>query len=138
MTLREGFVTDEFVELTGRDERIRRRRIGSGSLKTELADRVIAAGVRPLPSSTGSRRSPLIAFRPMSGGGTAAAPQVLVVGAGPTGLLLAAELERRDVPCLLIDELDRRGAGTGRRWSTRARWRSSKRSGSPTGCSTRA
>jgi len=28
-----------------------------------------------------------------------------VVGAGPTGLLLAAELERRGVPCLLIDEL---------------------------------
>jgi 2-polyprenyl-6-methoxyphenol hydroxylase-like FAD-dependent oxidoreductase len=33
-------------------------------------------------------------------------PHVLVVGAGPTGLLLAAELERRDVPCLLIDALD--------------------------------
>ena len=33
-------------------------------------------------------------------------PQVLVVGAGPTGLLLAAELQRRDVPCLLIDALD--------------------------------
>src|SRR3712207_4004101 len=33
-------------------------------------------------------------------------PQVLVVGAGLTGLLLAAELERRDVPCLLIDALD--------------------------------
>jgi 2-polyprenyl-6-methoxyphenol hydroxylase-like FAD-dependent oxidoreductase len=33
-------------------------------------------------------------------------PQALVVGAGPTGLLLAAELERRDVPCLLIDALD--------------------------------
>jgi 2-polyprenyl-6-methoxyphenol hydroxylase-like FAD-dependent oxidoreductase len=31
---------------------------------------------------------------------------VLVVGAGPTGVLLAAELERRDVPCLLIDALD--------------------------------
>jgi 2-polyprenyl-6-methoxyphenol hydroxylase-like FAD-dependent oxidoreductase len=28
---------------------------------------------------------------------------VLVVGAGPTGLLLAAELQRRDVPCHLID-----------------------------------
>ena len=28
---------------------------------------------------------------------------VLVVGAGPTGLLLAAELRRRDVPCELID-----------------------------------
>jgi 2-polyprenyl-6-methoxyphenol hydroxylase-like FAD-dependent oxidoreductase len=28
---------------------------------------------------------------------------VLVVGAGPTGLLLAAELHRRSVPCLLID-----------------------------------
>jgi 2-polyprenyl-6-methoxyphenol hydroxylase-like FAD-dependent oxidoreductase len=33
-------------------------------------------------------------------------PQVLVVGAGPTGLLLAAELVRRDVPCLLVDALD--------------------------------
>jgi 2-polyprenyl-6-methoxyphenol hydroxylase-like FAD-dependent oxidoreductase len=33
-------------------------------------------------------------------------PQVLVVGAGPTGLLLAAELERREVPCLLVDALD--------------------------------
>ena len=31
---------------------------------------------------------------------------MLVVGAGPTGLLLAAELERRDVECLLIDALD--------------------------------
>jgi len=30
---------------------------------------------------------------------------VLVVGAGPTGLLLAAELQRRDVPCHLIDAL---------------------------------
>jgi 2-polyprenyl-6-methoxyphenol hydroxylase-like FAD-dependent oxidoreductase len=32
-------------------------------------------------------------------------PQVLVVGAGPTGLLLASELVRRDVDCLLIDVL---------------------------------
>ncbi len=31
---------------------------------------------------------------------------MLVVRAGPTGLLLAAELERRDVPCLLIDAHD--------------------------------
>jgi 2-polyprenyl-6-methoxyphenol hydroxylase-like FAD-dependent oxidoreductase len=30
-------------------------------------------------------------------------PAVLVVGAGPTGLLLASELQRRDVPCHLID-----------------------------------
>ena len=37
---------------------------------------------------------------------SAPGPQVLVVGAGPTGLLLAAELERRDVPCLLIDALE--------------------------------
>jgi 2-polyprenyl-6-methoxyphenol hydroxylase-like FAD-dependent oxidoreductase len=37
---------------------------------------------------------------------TDSSPQVLVVGAGPTGLLLAAELERRDVRCLLIDALD--------------------------------
>lgn len=33
--------------------------------------------------------------------GTEAA--ILVVGAGPTGLLLASELERRGVPCHLID-----------------------------------
>ena len=32
--------------------------------------------------------------------------QVLVVGAGPAGLLLAAELTRRNVPCLLIDARD--------------------------------
>jgi 2-polyprenyl-6-methoxyphenol hydroxylase-like FAD-dependent oxidoreductase len=32
--------------------------------------------------------------------------QVLVVGAGPAGLLVAAELARRDVPCLLIDAHD--------------------------------
>ncbi len=32
--------------------------------------------------------------------------QVLVVGAGPTGLLLASELERRGVSCVLIDALD--------------------------------
>ena len=32
--------------------------------------------------------------------------QVLVVGAGPAGLLLAAELTRRNVPCLLIDGRD--------------------------------
>jgi 2-polyprenyl-6-methoxyphenol hydroxylase-like FAD-dependent oxidoreductase len=30
----------------------------------------------------------------------------VIVGAGPTGLLLAGELERRDVPCLLVDSLD--------------------------------
>jgi 2-polyprenyl-6-methoxyphenol hydroxylase-like FAD-dependent oxidoreductase len=32
--------------------------------------------------------------------------QVIVVGAGPTGLLLASELVRRGVDCLLIDVLD--------------------------------
>ena len=31
---------------------------------------------------------------------------MLIVGAGPTGLLLAAELRRRDVRCLLIDASD--------------------------------
>jgi 2-polyprenyl-6-methoxyphenol hydroxylase-like FAD-dependent oxidoreductase len=31
---------------------------------------------------------------------------VLIVGAGPTGLTLAAELRRRDVDCLLIDALE--------------------------------
>ena len=30
-------------------------------------------------------------------------PAVLVVGAGPTGLLVSAELERRGVPCLLVE-----------------------------------
>jgi 2-polyprenyl-6-methoxyphenol hydroxylase-like FAD-dependent oxidoreductase len=35
-----------------------------------------------------------------------AAVSVLVVGAGPTGLLLAAELHRRGVDCLLIDAHD--------------------------------
>jgi 2-polyprenyl-6-methoxyphenol hydroxylase-like FAD-dependent oxidoreductase len=33
-------------------------------------------------------------------------PQVMVVGAGPTGLLLAAELEPRGIRTLLIDEGD--------------------------------
>ncbi len=32
-------------------------------------------------------------------------PAVLVVGAGPTGLLLASELQRRGVPCHLIDAM---------------------------------
>ena len=32
---------------------------------------------------------------------------VLVVGAGPVGLLLACELARRDVPVRLIDRLER-------------------------------
>lgn len=32
--------------------------------------------------------------------------QVLITGAGPTGLLLAAELRRRDVDCLLVEALD--------------------------------
>ncbi|MGA3225778.1 MAG: FAD-dependent monooxygenase [Acidobacteriaceae bacterium] len=36
---------------------------------------------------------------------TAAKGSVLVVGAGPTGLLLTAELERRGVPVHLIDSL---------------------------------
>ena len=35
--------------------------------------------------------------------GTDLSNGVLVVGAGPTGLTLAAELGRRDVPCRLID-----------------------------------
>ncbi len=35
--------------------------------------------------------------------GAARDPDVLVVGAGPTGLLLAAELQRRGVQCLLVD-----------------------------------
>ena len=35
-----------------------------------------------------------------------ATPSVVVVGAGPTGLLLASELARRDVDCLLIDAHD--------------------------------
>jgi 2-polyprenyl-6-methoxyphenol hydroxylase-like FAD-dependent oxidoreductase len=43
------------------------------------------------------------AHRRYHGGSTAAGGTVLVVGAGPTGLLLASELRRRDVPVLLID-----------------------------------
>ncbi len=35
--------------------------------------------------------------------GTGGQPAVLIVGAGPTGLLLASELHRRGVPCHLID-----------------------------------
>ncbi len=58
-------------------------------------------------------------------------PDVLVVGAGPTGLLLAAELERRGVACLLIARSKRRRPGSGRPSSTSARSRSSRRSGSP-------
>jgi 2-polyprenyl-6-methoxyphenol hydroxylase-like FAD-dependent oxidoreductase len=40
------------------------------------------------------------------GTGTDAKTQVLISGAGPTGLLLAVELQRRGVDCVLIDELD--------------------------------
>ena len=40
------------------------------------------------------------------GYGCPMSPEVLVVGAGPTGLLLASELARRDVDCLLLDLLD--------------------------------
>jgi 2-polyprenyl-6-methoxyphenol hydroxylase-like FAD-dependent oxidoreductase len=40
------------------------------------------------------------------GPGGGAATQVLISGAGPTGLLLAVELRRRGVDCMLIDELD--------------------------------
>ncbi len=40
----------------------------------------------------------------MSGSDSSA--QVLIVGAGPTGLLLASELERRGVSSLLVDALD--------------------------------
>ncbi len=32
--------------------------------------------------------------------------EVLVVGAGPTGLMLAAELRRRGVDCRLVDALE--------------------------------
>ena len=51
--------------------------------------------------------------------------QVLVVGAGPTGLVLAAELLARGIRTRVIDK----GAGValqpGRSASTPARWRSS-------------
>src|SRR5919197_574194 len=40
-----------------------------------------------------------------SGTSAEASTQVLISGAGPTGLLLAVELRRRAVDCLLIDEL---------------------------------
>jgi 2-polyprenyl-6-methoxyphenol hydroxylase-like FAD-dependent oxidoreductase len=32
-------------------------------------------------------------------------PQVLVVGAGPTGLLLASELYRKGIPCRIIEQV---------------------------------
>lgn len=60
-------------------------------------------------------------------------PQVLVVGAGPTGLLLAAELVRRGVSCLQIDAPVPAAAGTRQPSSTNGRWRSSKRSESRSG-----
>ncbi|QUT05715.1 FAD-dependent monooxygenase [Sphingobium phenoxybenzoativorans] len=38
-----------------------------------------------------------------------ARPQVVIVGAGPTGLALAIELGSRDIPCLLVERTERGG-----------------------------
>ena len=62
---------------------------------------------------------------------------VLVVGAGPTGLLLAAELQRRGVPCELIDALpaphhwDRATVVHPRSSSSSSRWGSREGSSTP-------
>jgi 2-polyprenyl-6-methoxyphenol hydroxylase-like FAD-dependent oxidoreductase len=50
-----------------------------------------------------------------------ATADVLVVGAGPTGLLLGAELCRRGVACRIIDEHPAPGRGIARRSCTHAR-----------------
>ncbi|MBP7335963.1 FAD-dependent monooxygenase [Niveispirillum sp.] len=39
----------------------------------------------------------------------AAPPQVIIVGAGPTGLALAIELGSRSIPCLVVEKNDRTG-----------------------------
>ena len=49
---------------------------------------------------TSSGRQGVLVYKPL------VECDVLIVGAGPTGLTLAAELRRRDVDCLLIDALD--------------------------------
>ena len=51
--------------------------------------------------------------------------QVLVVGAGPTGLVLAAELLARGISVRIIDKGDGMACRAGRSASTRARWRPS-------------
>jgi len=50
---------------------------------------------------------------------------VLIAGAGPVGLLLAAELSRDDVDVLLIDRLPERSFFARRLESRPAHWRSS-------------
>ncbi|MGE0742636.1 MAG: FAD-dependent monooxygenase [Hyphomonadaceae bacterium] len=49
----------------------------------------------------------------MAGGETR--PQVIIVGAGPTGLALAIELGSRSIPCLVIEKSERAG------WAPRAK-----------------
>lgn len=51
--------------------------------------------------------------------------QVLVVGAGPTGLVLAAELLTRGIHTRVIDKGDGVALQAGRSASTPGRWRSS-------------
>jgi 2-polyprenyl-6-methoxyphenol hydroxylase-like FAD-dependent oxidoreductase len=58
------------------------------------------------PGSNPGSPAEVVALSGNSPSSSGRPPKVLVVGAGPTGLLLAGELERRDVPCLLIDALD--------------------------------
>ncbi|WP_438292100.1 FAD-dependent monooxygenase [Streptomyces sp. HUAS TT7] len=56
----------------------------------------------PVPATV--RKAPVT---PLSTAGAAATTDVLIVGAGPTGLTLAIDLARRGVPALLVEKADR-------------------------------
>ncbi len=61
---------------------------------------------------------------------------VIVVGAGPTGLLLAGDLAEAGVPVTLLEKRPTRSATSpGRSACTPARWSSSMPVASPTTCS---
>ncbi|MFY0581139.1 FAD-dependent monooxygenase [Cystobacter fuscus] len=52
--------------------------------------------------------------------------QVLIVGAGPTGLTLACDLSRRGVACRVIDKVATPFAGSRGKGCSRAAWRCSR------------